>query len=243
MLEMFFPLYTWLIYAPFVFSWTAICTMTVMPLTFIVPVFAGRWLPRIWAKPSYLVSFSRLKVTGKEGIDTSKSYIMVANHVSQFDIFLVYGWTPLDIKWVMKKEMRKVPFLGIACATMGHIFIDRSDRSEAIKTLEAFKDTIKPGTSVMFFPEGTRSDGKALLPFKKGAFVMAKDLDLPILPITILGTEKILPNNSVKLTPGKSEIIYHPPISLDDVRSMTAEELASKSAQIIEEPINEGAIA
>jgi 1-acyl-sn-glycerol-3-phosphate acyltransferase len=241
--EIFFPLYTWLVYVPFLFSWTVICTVTVTPLTLFVPFFAGRWMPRMWAKPSYWASLSNLTVTGKEDIDTTKSYIIVANHVSQFDILLVYGWTPLDIKWVMKKEMRKVPFLGMACAAMGHIFIDRSDRGQALRALESFKATMEPGTSVMFFPEGTRSDGKTLLPFKKGAFLMAKDLDLPILPITILGTEKILPNGSVKLTLGRSEIIYHPPIEIEYVRSLNVKELASKSAQIIEQPMVEGAIA
>ena len=109
-----------------------------MPLTFVIPIFAGRWIPRVWAKPSYWASLSRLTITGKEDIDTTKSYIIVANHVSQFDIFLVYGWTPLDIKWVMKKEMRKVPFLGIACATMGHIFIDRSNPRRSIANLRGF---------------------------------------------------------------------------------------------------------
>ncbi len=243
MVEIFFPLYTWLVYVPFFLSWTVICTVVVMPLTFVIPIFAGRWIPRVWAKPSYWASLSRLTITGKEDIDTTKSYIIVANHVSQFDIFLVYGWTPLDIKWVMKKEMRKVPFLGIACATMGHIFIDRSNRGEALQTLEAFKATMQPGTSVMFFPEGTRSDGKALLPFKKGAFSMAKDMDLPILPVTILGTEKILPNKSVKLMPGRSEIIFHPAIEVEQVRAMNIEQLAIKSAQIVAEPMTEGAIA
>jgi 1-acyl-sn-glycerol-3-phosphate acyltransferase len=131
----------------------------------------------------------------------------------------------------------------MACAAMGHIFIDRGNRGEALGALETFKATMEPGTSVMFFPEGTRSDGKTLLPFKKGAFLMAKDLDLPILPITILGTEKVLPNGSVKLTLGRAEIIYHPPIEIEQVRSLNIKELASKSAQIIEQPMTEGAIA
>ncbi len=243
LMDVVFFFYTWLFYAPLFFSWTAICTIILMALTFIVPVFASRWIPRLWAKPSYWFSFSRLKINGKENINPGQSYIMVANHVSQFDIFLIYGWTPLDIKWVMKKEMRKVPFIGIACATMGHIFIDRRNRDAAIKTLENFKSRMRPGESVMFFPEGTRGNGGQLLDFKKGAFVMAKDLDLPILPITIVGTENILPTGTAKLRSGKSIIMFHQPISVDDVRSLSAVELADKAKQVIGQPICEGVTA
>jgi 1-acyl-sn-glycerol-3-phosphate acyltransferase len=242
MMDAFFPLYTWLVYIPFALSWTLICTVIVIPLTVLMPVFAERWMPRIWTKPNYLASLSSLIVTGKKELDTNKSYIIVANHVSQFDIFLIYGWTPLDIKWVMKKEIRKVPFLGIACAMMGHIFIDRSNRAEAMRTLDAFKATMQPGTSVMFFPEGTRSNGKPPLKFKQGAFSMAKDMDLPILPVTILGTEKILPKKTLNLMRGKSEIIFHPAIEIEQVRAMNVEELAIKSAQIVAGPITEESI-
>ena len=240
MLEFVLPIYTWLVYAPLFLCWTALNTVAVVLLTLVTPVYASRWVPRLWARLSYWLSLSRLSIRGLHHIDRSKSYIIVANHVSQFDIFLVYGWTPLDIKWVMKKEIRNVPLIGISCATMGHIFIDRSNRAAAVKTLEEFKHRLRPGESVMFFPEGTRSDGGNILEFKKGAFVMAKDLDLPILPVTILGTEHILPTNTVRLRPGKSTIVFHPPISLEHVRSLSATELAVKSRQIISEPMLPG---
>lgn len=102
MMETFFPLYTWLVYVPFLFSWTVICAVVVTLLTLVIPIFAGRWMPRIWTRPSYWASLSNVNFIGKKGVDTTMSYIIIAGYISPFDIFLVHGWIPLDIKWLMK---------------------------------------------------------------------------------------------------------------------------------------------
>jgi len=186
----------------------------------------------IWARLNGLLTPMFVKVTGKNRIDKKQSYVVVSNHQSQFDIFVLYGWLGIDFKWVMKIALRKVPFLGIACEKIGHIYIDRSNTEAAIKSIERAKKRIVNGTSVIFFPEGTRSKSGVLKPFKKGAFKMAMDLHLPILPITINGTCKILPTNSLDLFPGNAHMIIHPPVDIsaypkgdfrplmDDVRSI-----------------------
>jgi 1-acyl-sn-glycerol-3-phosphate acyltransferase len=153
-----------------------------------------------------------VKVIGVENMDKRQSYVVVSNHQSQFDIFVLYGWLGVDFKWVIKQELRKVPAIGIACEKIGHIFIDRSNRERALASLHQAKKNIVNGTSVIFFPEGTRSQDGSLGLFKKGAFKMAIDLELPILPITIVGTKEILPSNSMDLFPGKARMIIHRPI-------------------------------
>jgi 1-acyl-sn-glycerol-3-phosphate acyltransferase len=137
------------------------------------------------------------------------------------------------LKWVMKKELRKVPVIGIACAALGHIFLDRTNKASAINSLQAAKGSLRPGSSVLFFPEGTRSKNGELLPFKKGAFMLARDIDIPVLPVTVRGTEKILPPGSLKLRPGRAEMIIHPEIAVETVRSMSAEDLALHTRDII----------
>jgi 1-acyl-sn-glycerol-3-phosphate acyltransferase len=112
----------------------------------------------------------------------------------------------------MKAELRKVPGLGAACERLGHIFVDRSSSRSALETLETARRRIAEGASVLFFPEGTRSPDGTLGAFKRGAFRMALDLGLPILPMTIIGTRRILPPGSRDLRPGRARLIIHPPI-------------------------------
>ena len=154
-----------------------------------------------------------------ERIDPNQSYVIVSNHQSLYDILVLYGWLNIDFKWVIKKELRNFPGLGVGCEKLGHIFIDRSNPQQAIEALKQAKERITKGTSVIFFPEGTRALGTGLKPFKKGAFHMAKDLDLPILPVTILGTRAIHPSKSFDTFPGRATLVVHEPIALKDYHS------------------------
>jgi 1-acyl-sn-glycerol-3-phosphate acyltransferase len=178
-----------------------------------------------------------VEVEGREHVDPAQSYVLVSNHQSQSDVLVLYGWLGIDFKWVMKQELRKVPGIGVACARLGHIFIDRSNHAAAVATLEAARGTIVDGTSVIFFPEGTRSRNGELLPFKKGAFRMALDLGLPILPLTVTGARDVLPAGTADLMPGSARLTIHPPIPVggltgddcaalvDEVRSVIASRL------------------
>ncbi len=167
-----------------------------------------------WARVNAFITPMIVRVMGRENIDRNQSYVIVSNHQSQYDILMIYGWLGVDFKWVMKQELRKVPALGIACERLGHIFIDRSDPVSAVASLKAAKEKITNGTSMMFFPEGTRSKDGTLGTFKKGAFKMAIDLGLPVLPVTITGTSNILPAGTLNLFPGKAKMIIHKPIEI-----------------------------
>ncbi|HSO21242.1 MAG TPA: lysophospholipid acyltransferase family protein, partial [Desulfosarcina sp.] len=159
---------------------------------------------------------------------------IVSNHQSHFDIFVLYGWLDIDFKWVMKQELRKVPVIGIACERLGHIYVDRSNREAALASINAAKQRIVDGTSVLFFPEGTRSRDNRMRPFKKGAFRMALDLQLPILPITIQGTRDILPSDTLDLFPGRVTMTIHPPIAVEDYDHTQLDSLIARTRQVIE---------
>ncbi len=207
--------YKWLVMVPVfavstVFFGTLAAVLAILVSPKIGSVVSG-WS---WSRLNAFLTPMWVTVVGRENIDPKRSYIVVANHQSGYDIYVLYGWLGIDFKWVLKQELRNVPGLGIGCEKLGHIYVDRSRTEAALRSIEEAKKRITPGISVIFFAEGTRSvDGK-LLPFKKGAFRMAIDLGLPILPVTITGTPQILPPDTMKLFPGKAKLIIHPEIDI-----------------------------
>lgn len=186
-----------------------------------------------WARLNSYITPMFVRVHGRNNVNKKQSYVVIANHQSHFDIFVIYGWLGIDFKWVMKQELRKVPALGVACEKIGHIFIDRSNSQKAIASINAAKEKIINGTSVMFFAEGTRQEGENLGKFKKGAFVFALDLNLPILPVTIRGTKNILPARTFDLFPGMVEMIIHEPIDIKGYNSNNIQDLIEKTREII----------
>jgi 1-acyl-sn-glycerol-3-phosphate acyltransferase len=138
----------------------------------------------------------------------------------------------------MKRELRKIPALGIGCEKLGHIFIDRSNHQAAVASIQSARDQIRDGTSVIFFAEGTRSRDGRLRPFKKGAFRMALDLGLPILPVTIVGTRDILPPHSRDLMPGRAQLIIHPAVPVDGIGDSDVVDLMEQVRSIVAEPLS-----
>ena len=189
---------------------------------------------KIWSRFNGFMTPMLVSVVGMENVDRKQSYVIVANHLSLYDIFAVYGWFPVDIRWVMKIELRKIPIMGYMAEKMGHICIDRSNSRAAINTINAAKNRITGGTSAFFFPEGTRSETETMLPFKKGAFRLAVDMGLPILPLTIVGTNYVLPTNTISLFPGRVKIIAHKPIDIKGYNYETLEKLMNDARIAIE---------
>ncbi len=193
----------------------------------------------IWSRLNSYFTPMLVTVEGKQNIDKNQSYIIVANHQSQYDIFILYGWLPMDFKWVMKIQLRQVPFLGYSCYKIGHVFIDRSNSEAAVASINAAKQRIKNGTSIMFFPEGHRSEDGNLIPFKKGAFKFALDIGLPVLPVTILGTRDILPSNTTDLFPGKAKMVFHEPIGIESYNEENIEDLMEEARKRIQKGIDD----
>ncbi len=242
MLRILYQPYKWLIFAPYLAVSTLFFGSLTVVLAFVTnPRITSFICGTIWARLNGYLTPIRVRVTGRENIDQTQSYVIVANHQSQYDIFVLYGWLGIDFKWVMKQELRKVPGIGIGCEKVGHIFIDRSNHEKALASLRAAKEKIVNGTSVIFFPEGTRSRDGSLRAFKKGAFKMALDLRLPILPITIVGTRDILPTDSVDLFPGQARMIIHKPIDTTGYTDDNLGELVDRARGVIESGLRETA--
>ena len=226
--------YKYLVFAPVVGVVTTVQASLAFFLSLVTsPRTASRLSAVPWARALAFAAPMRVRVEGRENIDPKKSYVCVSNLQSQFDIFLLYGWLENDFKWVMKQELRKVPGSGRACDRLGHIFIDRSDHASAMASLEAAKKKIVNGTSVMFFPEGTRSRDGKLMRFKKGAFRMAVDLGLPILPLTVTGTRDVLPAGTSDLMPGSARLIIHPPIPVEGLTVTDCSVLSDQVREVI----------
>ena len=210
-----FSIYLWLVAIPILSVATIITALLTIILSPLFPNSKLSYFPaRLWARFVCFMLFVRVKISGIENIDPKQSYVFVLNHQSYFDIFVVYGWLPNIFKWVMKAELRKIPFVGLACQAAGHIFIDRSSPLAASKSINKAKEQLQHGASVVVFPEGTRTlDGK-MQSFKRGAFRIATDLELPIVTATLIGSFERLPRNRRRFTPGTVELRIHKPIDV-----------------------------
>lgn len=234
-----FQAYKWFFVIPFFAVLTVFFGSIAIILSFIIPPRLATFCGVAWARLTAYASFMGVALHGRDNVDPSQSYVIVANHQSAYDIIAIYGWLGIDFRWVMKQEMRIIPFLGFACYRIGHVFIDRKNKGAAIRSLEAAKERIHSGTSVLFFPEGTRTQSSALSPFKKGAFKMALDLGLPILPVTLNGADKVMPTKTMDLMPGQVDIVIHPAIPTQGMTEADIETLMQQSFEAIDSALPE----
>ncbi len=208
--------YKWLVFFPLLVANTLFFGVLAVIVSTLVNQKVGSYIGGvIWSRFNAFLTPMFVKVSGKENINPKQSYIVVSNHQSVYDIFLIYGWLGIDIKWMMKKELRKLPGIGLGSEKVGHIFIDRSNSMKALESINQAKKKLMNGTSVVIFPEGTRSKTGELGPFKRGAFKIAYDVNLPILPITVINTKNILPTNTINILPGRVRMVIHEPVQLN----------------------------
>lgn len=161
--------------------------------------------------------FMKREVIGLENIDHRKAYVMVLNHNSMVDIISIYN-LPLIFKWVSKKEVYRIPIVGQLLFAHGDIVINRASAKEAMQLVHTRGlEWLKKGASVSIFPEGTRSKDGEIHNFKAGAFVLAKDAGVPILPIVLDGTNTMVRNGWLMNWRNKITIRILPPVSAEDV--------------------------
>lgn len=168
---------------------------------------------KIWSKFICRILLLPVKVTGRENLKEGQSYLFVANHQGAFDIFLIYGYLGREFKWMMKKGLRKIPFVGKACEVGGQIFVDRSSPRRVLATMKKAEQTLKGGMSVVVFPEGARTFTGHMGYFKRGAFQLADALHLPVVPLTINGSFDVLPRTGRWVSWHRLELVIHEPIA------------------------------
>jgi 1-acyl-sn-glycerol-3-phosphate acyltransferase len=170
-------------------------------------------IEQVWAWLNVKLCGTRIHVKGLEHLDPAASYVFMCNHRSNMDVLaLVVALWDFQLRWVAKKELLRIPFFGWALQATKQIIVNRADHAEAVASLAIAKERIRHGISVMFFPEGTRSEG-TMLPFKKGGFVFAIETGTPVVPIGISGTERILPRHGWLVRHGGDvSVVVQPPI-------------------------------
>lgn len=211
-MKILYRIYSLLIATPLFLVVTILVASTIIVTAFLGDSkFLAYWLPHFWSRFTCFIYLIRVKVEGREHIGKRQSYVFLANHQGWFDIFLIYGYLNHNFKWMMKEYLKKLPFVGYACYKSKHVFVGDS-LSSIQKTVEQARKTLRSGMSLVIFPEGTRTyDGK-LQPFKRGAFMLANEIGLPIVPMTITGSYEVM-NRHHKLPKfGKLHLQIHPAI-------------------------------
>ena len=188
-----------------------------------------------WARSICTASGVTVSVTGTEKLDSEKPYIFAANHQSQFDIFALQGFLGIDFRWLAKKELFKVPIWGPAMRRAGYIPVDRSRGRQALKSIGEAAQKITAGTSVIIFPEGTRTKNGIMQDFKAGAMVLAIKSGVDIVPVAIKGTYEVLPKGKLLINPGNVTICVGNPIATKNRTSKDKHALA----KVLQEEVTE----
>lgn len=181
------------------------------------------------------IAGTRIITEGSEKVDLKRGCVYVLNHRSLMDSLVAFYALPGDLRFLAKKELYKIPLVSFALKTMGMIAVDRSNPDAAANSIERAVSHLQNGKSVILFPEGTRNRGEGLLPFKKGAFVLAIKAQVPIVPVVIFGAEKSIAPDTIFLYPATIRMIFHDPIDTTGMDLEQRTELLNKARNIMEQ--------
>jgi 1-acyl-sn-glycerol-3-phosphate acyltransferase len=195
---------------------------------------------RLWAKIVLWISRVKVDVTGQEHIPGGFPVVFASNHASQLDIPVVYQALPVQFRFLVKKELFRIPLFGSAMRRSGYIPIDRTRGKAALQSLREAADRIREGTSVVVFPEGTRSPDGRLRAFKVGGMMLAIKAQCAVIPVAISGSHKRLPKGSLRIRPGRIHVSIGRPVptvgedgprSKDEVTAEVWETISSMLAE------------
>jgi len=196
----------------------------------------GRWQhawAQVWSWLILKTSGIRVRVEGLEYLDPRTTTIYCVNHRSAMDIPILFANLPVQFRFLAKRSLFNMPFLGWHLRRSGHIPVDRDRPREALRSMEQVAAKIREGKSLLLFPEGHRSRTGQLLPFKAGSFHIAILARVPIGPITLNGTRPVLEPDTYHVRPGQTEMIVHPPISTHGLGVHDVHALAQKVREVI----------
>ena len=189
-------------------------------------------IARGWARVLLLVLGVRVEVSGRENVPAGPA-VYAANHGSALDIPILFCHLPVDFRIIHKRSLYRVPVLGWSLYLAGHVGIDRANAFRARKSLDAAAVRIRGGTSVVTFPEGTRSPDAEVWPFKRGSFLMALQAQVPVVPLSLAGVKRVAPRGIFTLRPGTVHLKIHPPIATAGLHAEAAESLAAEVRRVV----------
>jgi 1-acyl-sn-glycerol-3-phosphate acyltransferase len=188
----------------------------------------ANWGARNWLR----LTGVKVKVSGREHLDPHQPYVFVSNHRSYLDASPLFAFTGRRMGAIAKKELLKAPILGYAMGFVNVIAIDRSNRDRAVETIKVATDRLRSGISFMVCPEGTRAQPGQMLPFKKGAFHMAVEAGVPIIPIALKNSDVLMGKGTGEAWPGTIDMVMMPPVETSWVK--TDEDLDALVKQVQE---------
>ncbi|MGZ3570260.1 MAG: lysophospholipid acyltransferase family protein [Thermodesulfobacteriota bacterium] len=222
----------------FVWSCVVIATLALGVFAFITYPFdrkgkVGHYYARLWGKTALLANRVKVKIEGTEHLNGEGPYIFMSNHQSYYDVFALLGHLPYQFKWLVKKELFSIPFLGWTMAAVGYISVDRGGTRDTVEAMNEAAQKIRDGMSVTIFPEGSRSPDGSIQPFKKGGFTLAIKSKVPIVPIAIDGSRDIMPKDKFTVTSGEIRILMDRPIETESYSLKDREVLMKRVRETI----------
>jgi len=191
---------------------------------------------RLWAHLFLLTTGTRVTVEGLDRLDPRASYVFTGNHISNIDIPVMVGRLPVSVRFLAKKELFAVPVLGGAMRAIHIVKTDRKAGPMAHREInEQVSRVITAGLSLVIYPEGTRSRDAELMPFKKGAFRIAIDNGMPIVPVTIIGSERVWKPGSKLIRGGPVRLVIHEPVSTSGLTQNDIGDLRDRVRGVVEE--------
>jgi len=195
---------------------------------------SGVWGARQWARWILAGCGVRVDAEGLHALSPDDTFVVMSNHQSVFDVIALVATLPLSWRFVAKRELTRIPFFGWGLLAAGHIVIDRSQNERAVASLRRAAARVRAGTSVIIFPEGTRSATDEMRPFKSGGFHLAIQSGVPILPATVSGSRRITPRDSLRVESGRILVRYGTPIPTHDIEVGQREALKQAVRHAIE---------
>ncbi|HXK61104.1 MAG TPA: lysophospholipid acyltransferase family protein [Acidobacteriota bacterium] len=187
----------------------------------------------LWSRMILAIARAEVQISGLENLRPDRAYIFAANHLSMFDIWVFLAYLPFQFRFVAKESLFRWPFLGWHLRRSGNIPIDRRNPRQAFHSFEAASRKAHAGISIVVFPEGMRTWGETVGPFKRGSFLLAKKTGVPIVPVTLIGSHRLLPRGSAMIQPGKIEVKIHAPIEYEQYKDLDLQTLAESVHQTV----------
>lgn len=229
-----------LLQAVFVALWSAGCIVVAIVASKVArSPRPGLWLARkVWAPVVLAAGWFRLDVRGRERIDPSRTYFVVGNHQSWVDIPILWAVLPMPVLFVGKRELARIPFLRHYMEAMGMIFVNRADRRDALRSLYEVTGRLRAGWSVLSFPEGTRSVDGQVQRFHTTLFAAALEAGVPVLPVTLEDTARLVPRQGIRFRPGRAGVTLGEPIPTEGISRDDRATLADRARQMVADELD-----